>query len=229
MPESSNKGGRKPRVTDDDLLNVFLATDDPVLSTAEVADAVPIKRRGVLNRLRNLEDAGELASKQIGGRNTVWWLIDDGHTKPPRDGRELVETDADRDETHTSGADSGAVDAAQDGARLDETLSERATDVVDEIDAAVGLEGDGLDWERRRDAVVHLYEHLRRHEGERFRKSQLADVLDAAGVPTGYAGFSSLWSNWVKGSGDRPNLLASFPGVEQRGNGYVFERELVDA
>ena len=74
MPESSNTGGRKPRVSDRDLLDVFRSTADPVLSTAEVADAVPIKRRGVLNRLRDLEDAGELASKQIGGRNTVWWI-----------------------------------------------------------------------------------------------------------------------------------------------------------
>ena len=177
--------------------------------------------------LQALESHGALADElrdEICPTDTV-----DGHTHPPRDGRELVETDDDRDETHTSGADSGAVDAPQDDARLDETLSERATDAVDEIDAAVGLEGDGLDWERRRDAVVHLYEHLRRHEGERFRKSQLQDVLEADGVPTGYAVFASLWKKWVTGSGDRPNLLASFPGVEQRGNGYVFERELVDA
>jgi len=55
MPESSNKGGRKPRVTDEDLLDVFRSTSDPVLSTAEVADAVPIKRRGTLNRLQDRE------------------------------------------------------------------------------------------------------------------------------------------------------------------------------
>jgi GTP-sensing pleiotropic transcriptional regulator CodY len=77
MPDSSNKGGRKPRVSDDDLLDVFRSTSDPVLSTAEVADAVPIKRRGTLNRLQSLEDAGDLESKQIGGRNTVWWLVDE--------------------------------------------------------------------------------------------------------------------------------------------------------
>lgn len=76
MPESNNKGGRKPRVTDDDLLGVFRSTSDPVLSTAEVADAVPIKRRGTLNRLQALEEDGELENKQIGGRNTVWWLVD---------------------------------------------------------------------------------------------------------------------------------------------------------
>jgi len=73
----ADKGGRKPRVTDKDLLDVFHDAEDPVLSTAEVAESVPIKRRGTLNRLRGLEDAGDLESKQIGGRNTVWWLVDE--------------------------------------------------------------------------------------------------------------------------------------------------------
>lgn len=71
MPDDSP--GRKPRVTDSDILDVFQNTRDPVLSTAEVAQALPIKRRGTLNRLRSLEEAGELESKEIGGRNTVWW------------------------------------------------------------------------------------------------------------------------------------------------------------
>ena len=78
MGNQAVDGGRKLRVTDSDLLAVFENSADPVLSTAEVADAVAIKRRGTLNRLRRLEDDGELASKQIGGRNTVWWLLDSG-------------------------------------------------------------------------------------------------------------------------------------------------------
>lgn len=85
MPESSNKGGRKPRVTNEDLLDVFRSTSDPVLSTAEVADAVPIKRRGTLNRLQALEEDGDLESKQIGGRNTVWWLVDEAAVSDTED------------------------------------------------------------------------------------------------------------------------------------------------
>lgn len=73
----SDSPGRKPRVTDSDILDVFQNTSDPVLSTAEVADAVPIKRRGTLNRLRSLEEAGDLESKEIGGRNTVWWITNE--------------------------------------------------------------------------------------------------------------------------------------------------------
>jgi len=74
MADSPDTGGRNPRVTDRELLAVFRESDDPVLSTSEVADAVPIQRRATLSRLRSLEEQGELESKQIGGRNTVWWL-----------------------------------------------------------------------------------------------------------------------------------------------------------
>jgi len=74
MGGNTSGSGRKPRVTDDELLDVFRSTDDPVLSTAEIAEPVPIQRRSVLNRLRKLEDLGLLDSKTIGGRNTVWWL-----------------------------------------------------------------------------------------------------------------------------------------------------------
>ncbi|MFC6954100.1 FaeA/PapI family transcriptional regulator [Halorubellus litoreus] len=71
-----SKPGRKPRVTDEEILAVFEETDDPVLSTAEVADALPLQRRSVYNRLVQLEEAGQLTRKQIGGRNTIWWLSD---------------------------------------------------------------------------------------------------------------------------------------------------------
>jgi len=68
--------GRKPRVTNEEILEVFRATDDPVLSTAEVAESLPIERRGVFNRLQQLEEDGLLESKEIGGRNRVWWVSD---------------------------------------------------------------------------------------------------------------------------------------------------------
>jgi len=113
MPESTNTGGRKPRVTDDDLLDVFRATADPVLSTAEVADAVPIKRRGTLNRLRDLEDGGRLDSKQIGGRNTVWWLLDDAGQPPTNS--DAVD-DGVQGTVDTSLADDHAPDADPDAA-----------------------------------------------------------------------------------------------------------------
>jgi hypothetical protein len=51
MLKSSNKGNRNPRVSYENLLDMFRSTSDLVLSTAEVADTISIKRRGTLNRL----------------------------------------------------------------------------------------------------------------------------------------------------------------------------------
>jgi biotin operon repressor len=69
--------GRKPRVTDDEILEVLRASDDPVLSTAEVTEQLPIKRSATYKRLNALREDGRLIGKEIGGRNTVWWVSDD--------------------------------------------------------------------------------------------------------------------------------------------------------
>jgi len=74
MTENESSPGRKPRVSNEEIIVVFRTTDDPVLSTAEVADQLPIKRRATLNRLEALEEEGRVDSKAIGGRNRVWWL-----------------------------------------------------------------------------------------------------------------------------------------------------------
>lgn len=86
MQQPTTDGGRKPRVDDEDIREVFRSTDDPVLSTREVAEELPIKRRGTLNRLQSLESEGDLQSKQIGGRNTVWWLTATDNTPSQREG-----------------------------------------------------------------------------------------------------------------------------------------------
>lgn len=69
-----SKAGRKPRVSDEEILQVFREADDPVLSTAEVTDLLPIKRSGTYKRLVALREEGQLTGKEIGGRNTVWWI-----------------------------------------------------------------------------------------------------------------------------------------------------------
>lgn len=69
-----SKPGRKPRVTDDEILQLFRDADDPVLSTAEVTEQLPIKRSATYKRLTALHDEGQLTGKDIGGRNTIWWI-----------------------------------------------------------------------------------------------------------------------------------------------------------
>lgn len=69
----ASDGGRKPRVTDEELLTVFDEASDPVLTTSEVAERVPIGKRGVLKRLERLADEGQLMRKDVGARAQVWW------------------------------------------------------------------------------------------------------------------------------------------------------------
>jgi hypothetical protein len=157
MPESSNKGGRKPRVTDEDLLDVFRSTSDPVLSTAEVADAVPIKRRGTLNRLQALEEDGALESKQIGGRNTVWWLVD-----------ERGVSDTDRRSPAT--ADPAPVGEERDTPG-EVPESDAVDDALEDVDFPAGREREACSA-----AVYAARDYLREH-GPATKRDLVAEVM----------------------------------------------------
>lgn len=74
----SDGPGRKPTVSDEEILAVFENAEDPVLMADEVAESLTIGRRAVYNRLRDLEKRGILESKKTGARSTVWWYP--GHT-----------------------------------------------------------------------------------------------------------------------------------------------------
>ena len=97
--------GQKARVPDNDILEVFRATTDLALGTAEVANALPIGRRATYNRLTSLCEQGLLISKQIGERNTIWWLA----------ARDYSELDSRADDL-----------TAGDGVSFDEWLAEDA-------------------------------------------------------------------------------------------------------
>lgn len=75
--------GRTPTVADEEILAVFEATRDPVLTTVEVAADLPIGRRATLERLKQLRDGGRLESKTVGPRGQVWWLADTERTANP--------------------------------------------------------------------------------------------------------------------------------------------------
>ena len=71
-------GGRPPTVSDDQILDVFRKTSEPVLTATEVANELSMSRRAIFDRLRNLENEGTLKSKKVTARGTVWWYP--GHT-----------------------------------------------------------------------------------------------------------------------------------------------------
>ena len=74
--------GRPPEVSKKEILRVFEKANEPVLTASEVAEQLPIERRGLLTRLVQLEEQGYLRSKKTGGRSTVWWYPGHTTTKP---------------------------------------------------------------------------------------------------------------------------------------------------
>lgn len=65
--------GRKPTISDDEILEVFTQASDPVLTTSEVSEHIGLSRRGTLDRLSDLSEVGELQMKRVGNAGAVWW------------------------------------------------------------------------------------------------------------------------------------------------------------
>jgi len=213
MGRDRNDHGRyADGINPDTVMDVFDAREDaarPVTAT-DVVEELGIARRTAHNKLNALVERGTLDTRKIGARGRVWWI-------PDR--QEPVESDAraDTDDDATDGPANTPADAHGADAAGEEDALDTARERIDELDLA----GSGADYDRRRDAVLKMYQYLRERPGERVSKGDFADLLD--GTDVGYrGGFASLWSNWVKGSGDRPNALDTLPGVELRGDDYVF-------
>lgn len=81
MSNEDSSAGRPRRVSDRELIrtvaDILEKTSDPVATTAEIEERIPLSRRGLLTRLRDLEDEGVLGSKQVGARGRVWWVPDE--------------------------------------------------------------------------------------------------------------------------------------------------------
>lgn len=69
----SDGSGRKPTVDDDEILDLFRNSGDPVLTATEVASQISLGRRAVLKRLRSLQEQCVLESKEVGSGGRVWW------------------------------------------------------------------------------------------------------------------------------------------------------------
>lgn len=65
--------GRKPTVSDSEILDVFRQATDPVLTTAEVAEQVNLGRRGTFDRLDQLAKNDKIKMKKVGESGAVWW------------------------------------------------------------------------------------------------------------------------------------------------------------
>lgn len=68
--------GRKPDVKDKEIIEVLEQASDPVLSTSEVAERLPIKPNGTQKRLKSLQSDGDISGKKA-GNSWIWWIAKD--------------------------------------------------------------------------------------------------------------------------------------------------------
>lgn len=68
--------GRRPVVSDSELVEAISTHDDRAVTASEVAEQVDIKRPGTLQRLKQLYEEGVVERKRVGSRAVIWWLAD---------------------------------------------------------------------------------------------------------------------------------------------------------
>lgn len=71
-------GGRKPTISDREILEFLCQTEDPFLGTSEVAELAGFSTNdGANKRLSDLKDRGLVDSKRA-GNSLTWWITDVG-------------------------------------------------------------------------------------------------------------------------------------------------------
>lgn len=61
------------KMTEQDILKVFDAADDPFLTASELADALSVSRDAVYRRLEKMREEGLVDKKKTGARAVGWW------------------------------------------------------------------------------------------------------------------------------------------------------------
>lgn len=198
-PESGRKPGRKPRVTDEEILQLFKDADPPVLTASALADELPIGHRALLNRLNTLWDRETLDRMDVGPRGRVWWLPGHTSTTPATVSESGPDVEQHRDapgEPTTDPADHDASDGQQDAESTHESAS-----TPDDVEAAL----DALDLDDdRREAVQAMYEYLR--DAGTARKSDFTGEV-YPDYPAGYGSAGGWWNALGKDAlGELPNV-----------------------
>lgn len=113
-------------VDDETILQVLRESDDPALTTSEVAELLPITRGTTRTRLQALVDEG-LVERERSGRSVVWWLAE---RDEERTGERADEPEANEPATAGEGAGADEPPAA------DRTADERPAGAseLDEMD-----------------------------------------------------------------------------------------------
>lgn len=70
--------GRKPTVSDEQVLREMALMADPVSTAPELAERLDMTRQGANYRLGQLEEDGYVKSKKVGAHAIVYWLTEKG-------------------------------------------------------------------------------------------------------------------------------------------------------
>ncbi|MFP8955061.1 helix-turn-helix domain-containing protein (plasmid) [Natrialbaceae archaeon A-arb3/5] len=208
-------GGRIPRVTPEDALEVLTDREDRAepLTAPELAEILNCSRRTALNKLQALEEQDAVASKKVGARSRVWWVPLPPSTSPdPIDGHERRETPPERMDDQSPAPPVDRDDGANTAA-----LEDTDDDLREQVRAVLPGSGETLD--ARTDAVLEMYDLIRDRGGDVVTTGELKDVVNPDAV--GYSSIGSFWNNAVKKNAaqDRPNALTTLPDVVELGNG----------
>ena len=68
-------------VSDEEILNIYRQSDKPFLQTGDVVKELPIGKRAVQKRLKQLEEEGRLESESVGSA-IIRWLAEDESQDP---------------------------------------------------------------------------------------------------------------------------------------------------
>lgn len=193
--------GRKPDVTDDELLSALASVTDPsaspVATPEDVAAEVQIQRDGVRKRLNPLAESGPVKMRKV-GRQTVYWL-------PPEDDRQTrlpEHDDSDEEQPRTvEGADGETVP-------VDQLVADLWT----------WLEGRPPQKSHGRAALADVFRALLEAGGEPVETADLKAVV--------YAGDRrEKWSNERAAWQSVSRYLGDVPGVEGAGGEWWVDHE----
>lgn len=167
MPKERGGTGQYVETTAlDDVLGVFGEVRGPVVTSADVADALDCSRDTARRKLTELRRQGRVESRETAGR-VVWWLSNSG-------------SDGTLDSDDHRHGDDGGHRAGDDGGEDAESAPEDVNEALDAL---------GLGTERRA-AVRAMYDFLR--EQGTARKSDFTGEV----YPDHSAGYQSAGGWW---------------------------------
>lgn len=179
--ERGETGRYVETTTPNAVLGVFAEVRGPVVTSADVADALDCSRDTARRKLTELHRKCEVERRETAGR-VVWWMSDDLGRDHERNlpGTERV---------------GDPVDVGVPENVEDTVSAENTPDSVEDIDVeALDLPGQGDDLQRRQAAVSAVLDHLQENgEAQASELKSLAWEVDGES----YSDARSLWKNCV--------------------------------